>query len=102
MSATKETSESLLSEAERKLEQLTQAMALLDRIGGDVDWALDFSEHQSINEQLSPVSYAIGDAHEEIESMYERLSEEIEAYKTNKIFADKEFDAHCELQYYLE
>ena len=92
----------LLDEANNKLKELEEAMALLDRLGGDIDWALDFCNYESINEHLSPLSYAIGEAHEEIEEMYERLSEEIENYKTNKAFADQEFEDQSDLKYLVE
>lgn len=94
-------SETLLEQAQAKQKQLEEALALLDRIGGDIDWALDFCEYESIDEHLTPVSYAIAEAHEEIEQELETLLESIESYQTETDFALAEVDNSCDLKHCL-
>lgn len=92
----------LLEQAETKQKQLEEALALLDRIGADVDWALDFSEYESIDEHLRPVSYAIAEAHDEIEEELERLIEATHKYEDDKEMALHAVDNESELKYYLD
>ena len=92
----------LLEQSEAKQKQLEEALALLDRIGGDVDWALDFSEYESIDEHLRPLSYAIAEAHDEIEQELERLIEATAKYDDDKEMALHAVDNETDLKYYLE
>ena len=92
----------LLQEAEYKLQQLKEAIDLLDRIGGDVDWAIDFCNFPSINEHLSSCSYALNDAHSELEEMYDRLEDEIESHKNDKAVSEAEFDRESNLRYFVK
>lgn len=91
----------LQEQSEEKQKQLEQALALLDRIGGDVDWALDFSEYEIIDEHLRLVSYAISEAHDEIEQELERLIEATAKYEDDKEIALHAVDNEAELRYYL-
>lgn len=102
MEQTTTTEPSLLEQAETKQKQLEQALALLDRIGADVDWALDFSEYESIDEHLRPVSYIISEAHDEIEQELERLIEATQKYEEDKEMALHAVDNEAELKYYLD
>lgn len=95
-------SDSLLDSAKEKQKQLNEAIAMLDDIGWKVDWALDFCNFDSINEHLSPLSYAIADAREEIEEELESLDEKIEEFENNKELALAEFESNCELQHYID
>jgi archaellum component FlaC len=102
METTLTTEPTLLEQAEAKQKQLEQALSLLDRIGADIDWALDFSEHESINEALNPVSYAISEAHDEIEEEYEKLTEAVNKYEEEKEMALHNVDSETDLKYYLD
>ena len=102
MEQTTTTESTLLEQAEAKQKQLEEALALLDRIGGDVDWALDFSEYESIDEHLKPVSYAIAEAHDEIEQELERLIEATQKYEDDKEMALHAVDNDADLKYYLD
>lgn len=100
--AEQEVSTTLLKDAENKIKQLKEATTLLDDLSCRIDWALDFSEYESIREHLSPLSYAIGDAHEEVENELERLIEGTERYKELKHINDIEFDLNSYLKNILE
>lgn len=96
------TKKSLLAQAKDKQKQLEEAFSLLDNLGCKVDWALDFCNYSSIDEVLSPLSYAISDAQEEIEEQLERLLEAIKSHETDSCIALKELEEYSELQYHIE
>jgi hypothetical protein len=43
-----------------------------------VAWALDFSEHQDINDALSPIQSTLSDAQDKLEDVQERLEEQLQ------------------------
>lgn len=89
----------LLEQALAKQTQLKEALNLLDRVGGDIDWALDFCEYDSIKEHLSPLSYAISDAADELEGELDKLEECMESYETEQVLALKDVDMSTDLKY---
>lgn len=96
------TEPTLLEQAQAKQKQLEEALAMLDDIGWKVDWALDFCDYSDIDETLTPLSYAISEAHEEIESKLESLLESVDKYETEQHFALAEVDSNTDLKYHLE
>ncbi len=93
---------SLLEAAEAKLKQLGEALSMLDRIGNDCDWAIDFSDYECISEALSQASEAIWSAHEDLEEEMERLNEKVCEYQDNRDMALIEVDNNCELKHYID
>ena len=100
--ACSETEPTLLEQIEAKRKQLQEEIELLNDIGERVDWALDFCSYSSIDEHLTPLTYAIAEAHEELEEELEKINEEIENYKTEQAFALNDVDKSSNLKYYLE
>tara|TARA_R110000868_G_scaffold87240_4_gene244143 strand:+ start:1411 stop:1692 length:282 start_codon:yes stop_codon:yes gene_type:complete len=92
----------LEEKAAQKIKQLKEAVALMEELSWRVVWALDFSNFQTINEELDPVQDVIAEAHNALEEELESLEEATEDYKTTKEFAEAEFDQESNLQYYLE
>ena len=92
---------SLLEQAEHKKQQLSEALSLIDRLGADIDWALDFCEYESIKEILSPISYSLGEAHEELESQLDRFIDAIEEYNSEKDLAIAEVERSSTLNHLL-
>jgi len=93
---------SLLDQAKAKQKQLEEALAMLDDVGWKVDWALDFCNYSDIDEALTPLSYAVSEAHEEIESKLEALLEATEKYEEDQHFALAQVDSESDLKYHLE
>lgn len=92
----------LLEQAKAKQKQLEEALAMLDDIGWKVDWALDFCNYSDIDETLTPLSYAVSEAHEEIEQKLEALLEAVEKYEEEQHFALAQVDSDSDLKYHLE
>lgn len=92
---------SQLQKAEHKLKQLKEAENLLEDLSWRISWALDFSEYNSINEELEPALQTIDEAYSNIEEQRERMEEQIEKYKEDKSGLEIEYDNESELQYYL-
>jgi hypothetical protein len=82
----------LIEQASHKKQQLNEALDLLDRLGADIDWALDFCDYQTIKDVLSPISYNISEAHDELESQLDRFEEAIEEYNLEKHIALNNLD----------
>lgn len=93
---------SLIDKARAKQKQLEEACSLLDDIGWKVDWALDFCNYSDIDEALTPLSYAVSEAKDEIESKLETLLESIQKYEEDQHFALAQVDSESDLKYYLE
>ena len=102
MTTTTEPTLTLLEQAKAKQKQLEEALAMLDDLGWKVDWALDFCNYSDIDEALTPLSYAVSDAHDEIEARLESLLEAVDKYETDQHFALAEVDSNSDLKYYLE
>lgn len=98
----KHTEQTLLEQAQAKQKQLEEALAMLDDLGWKVDWALDFCNYSDIDEALTPLSYAISEAHEELEDKLESLLEAVEKYETDQHFALAQVDSDSDLKYHLE
>ena len=96
------TNQTMLEQAQAKQKQLEEALAMLDDIGWKVDWALDFCNYSDIDEALTPLSYAISEAHDEVESKLEGLLEAVEKYQEEQHFALAQVDSDTELKYHLE
>jgi phage shock protein A len=71
-----------LKHKRHKLKQIKEALKLVEDLDWRVAWALDFSEHQDINEALDPIQSALSDAQEELEETLERIEEQLEEYKS--------------------
>ena len=87
--------------AKDKIKQLKEAVNLLDDIGFRISWALDFSEFQSINDILYPLSYQISEAQDEMEELLETMEEKFEEYEYEKAMSQDQFEKESELQYYV-
>ena len=87
--------------AKEKIKQLKEAVALLDDIGFRVCWALDFSEFNSINDILNPLSYRLSEAQDEMEELLETMEEKFEEYEQEKAMFQDQFEKESELQYYV-
>lgn len=92
----------LLEQAKAKQKQLEEALSMLDDVGWKVDWALDFCSYSDIDEALTPLSYAISEAHEEIESKLESLLEAVDKYEEDQHFALAQVDSESDLKYHIE
>lgn len=85
--------------AEHKIKQLSEAIQMLDDIGGRLDWATDFAEFNSIVDHLSPINSLVYDAQTELEEELEQLEEELQTYREDKERADEDFDCSSTLKY---
>jgi len=63
------------------LKQINEALKLVEDLDWKVAWALDFSEHQDINEALDPIQRALSSAQEELEEQQEYLEQQLQEYK---------------------
>jgi phage shock protein A len=63
------------------LKQISEALKLVEDLDWRVAWALDFSEHNDINDALSPVQEALSTAQEELEEQQEQLEYQLQEYK---------------------
>jgi len=70
-----------LKHKRHKLKQLKEALKLVEDLDWKVAWALDFSEHEDINDALSPIQSTLSDAQDELEDVQERLEEQLQEYK---------------------
>jgi predicted DNA-binding protein YlxM (UPF0122 family) len=70
-----------LKRKRHKLKQIGEALKLLEDLDWRVAWALDFSEHNDINDALDPISSVISDAQDELTEIQDRLEEQIQEYK---------------------
>ena len=72
------------------LKQLSEALKLVEDLDWKVAWALDFSEHQDINDALSPIQEALSTAQEELEEQQEQLEHQLQEYKEQVMRAKSE------------
>jgi len=70
-----------LKHKRHKLKQLKEALKLIEDLDWKIAWALDFSEHEDINDALSPVQYKLSDAQYELEEVLDRVEEQLQEYK---------------------
>ncbi len=91
----------LFEQAQHKKQQYNQALELLDRLGADIDWALDFCDYQSIKDILLPLSYNLSEAHDQLENEADRFEEAIEEYSLEKAVVLDNLDKSSDLFYLL-
>ena len=84
--------------AQHKLQQLNEAVSLLDDISFKLMWALDFSKYNSINEIIEPLLNAVENAKDETEELQENLEDTIRAYEEEKKIIDEELKEQFELE----
>jgi phage shock protein A len=70
-----------LKHKRHKLKQLKEALKLVEDLDWKIAWALDFSEHNDINDALSPIQSTLSDAQDELEEVLERVEEQLQEYK---------------------
>ena len=70
-----------LKHKRHKLKQIGEALKLVEDLDWKISWALDFSEHQDINDALDPVQTMLSEAQEELEEVQERIEEQLQEYK---------------------
>jgi chromosome segregation ATPase len=87
--------------AEHKIKQLSEAIQLLEDVGGRLDWATDFAAFNSIVDALSPINSLVYDTQTEFEEELEQLEEELKAYKEDKERVDEDFDCSSTLKYWV-
>jgi phage shock protein A len=71
----------ILRKKRHNLKQIGEALKLLEDLDWRVAWALDFSEHEDINDALSPIQSVISDAQDELTEVQDRVEEQIQEYK---------------------
>jgi len=70
-----------LSTKRHNLQQVREALKLLEDINWRVSWALDFSQHGDINDSLDPVLGAISNAEDELQEQEEHLEQQLNEYR---------------------
>jgi phage shock protein A len=71
-----------LKHKRHKLKQLKEALKLVEDLDWKISWALDFSEHNDINDALSPIQSTLSDAQDGLEEVLERVEEQLQEYKS--------------------
>jgi uncharacterized protein YukE len=67
--------------AKNKLEQLQQAVSVLDTILDQCSWAYDMTEYPDISEQMDSVLDATDSAKDQIESIINDLENQLEEFQ---------------------
>jgi len=70
-----------LKHKRHKLKQIGEALKLVEDLDWKVAWALDFSEHEDINDALNPIQIVLSDAQDELQEVQDRLEEQLQEYK---------------------
>jgi CII-binding regulator of phage lambda lysogenization HflD len=67
--------------AKKKLEQLQQAVSVLDKVIDQCSWASDMTDYQDISEQMDSVLDAADSAKDQIESLITDLEYQMEEFQ---------------------
>jgi peroxiredoxin family protein len=67
--------------AKKKLEQLQQAVSVLDKVIDQCSWASDMTDYQDISEQMDSVLDVVDTAKSEIESLITDLEYQMEEFQ---------------------
>ena len=67
--------------AKKKLEQLQQAVSVLDKVIDQCSWASDMTDYQDISEQMDSVLDVVDNAKGEIESLITDLEYQMEEFQ---------------------
>lgn len=78
----RDTTATLLRRTRHKHKQVREALKLVEDLGWRIGWAMDFSEHQDINDILDPISNILSDAENELEELEQQLHNELDEYRT--------------------
>jgi phage shock protein A len=70
-----------LKHKRHKLKQIGEALKLVEDLDWKVAWALDFSEHEDINDALNPIQTVLSDAQDELQEVQDCLEEQLQEYK---------------------
>lgn len=68
-------------EAKKKLEQLQQAVNVLDKVIDQCSWASDMTDYRDISEQMDSVLDAADSAKDQIESLITDLEYQMEEFE---------------------
>jgi hypothetical protein len=71
--------------AKNKLEQLQQAVSVLDTILDQCSWAYDMTEYPDISEQMNSVLDATDRAKDEMESIINDLENQLEEFQEKHV-----------------
>lgn len=71
--------------AKKKLEQLQQAVNVLEKVIDNCSWASDMTDYSDISEQMDSVLDAADSAKDEIESMIDDLEIKLEEFKEKEM-----------------
>ena len=91
----------LIEFADNKMQQLGEAIALLEDFSDRIAWADDFANHACIKEALDSVYAAIEHSKDELEEIQTELEDEMESYKKDKEMKDEDFERNSDLAYAL-
>lgn len=87
---------SALEKAQHKLEQLNEALELVEEISDRCAWADDFANYGSIREALDPIYSAAEQAREEIDEEINEIESQIEEMNEKKLDAQAEVEQEFE------
>lgn len=91
----------LSDKSKHKLQQLNEAIDLIEDISNRIAWATDFCKYDSINEILNTVYQCVDAAQTELEDNLEELEEAIEQHDDQLKDQEDQIERESELTHYL-
>ena len=79
-----------MSEVDKKMKELKEALEVIKKVEDQVSWAYDFTSFTCIREALEPMYNTVDEARADIENEIDILEYQIEEY--NSKLADFEFE----------